>query len=153
MAERDDDGFFGGTVDPTGGLEDARRRLADEQRRLDDLSKVWQEATTTVRAKDNTFTMTFNGRGELTDLAFQGTKYRTLAPAELAHRIVESLQQGKMESIEKMAATMGPGVPGLDVVGIASGKVDPRQAIKAMIKPLLQGAGAPGQDPREPRRG
>lgn len=154
MSDRDDDGFFSGTADPTARLEHERRRLADEQSRLEDLGRVWDGETTTVRAKDNTFSMTFDGRGDLSEVAFHGTKYKTIAPAELGHRIVETLRQGRLESIQKMAATMSSSsVPGLDIVGIATGKVDPRQAVKDLIGPLLEGVGAPGREHREPRRG
>jgi hypothetical protein len=147
MAERDTDGFFQGTEDPMA-------RLEGERRRLDDLGKVWNEEKTTVRAKDNTFSMTFDGRGDLTEVTFHGSKYKTIAPTELGHRIVETLRQGRTESLEKMAATMNPeGVPGLDVMGIATGKVDPRKAIDALMAPLLEGFGAPVRDPRGGSRG
>ncbi|OZM78830.1 hypothetical protein [Pseudonocardia sp. MH-G8] len=147
MAERDTDEFFHGTDDPMA-------RLDDERRRLDALGRVWQDETTTVRAKDNTFSMTFDGRGDLTEVAFHGSKYKTVAPTELGHRIVETLKQGRLESLEKMAATMNPdSVGGLDLVGIATGKVDPRKAINALMAPLLEGLGAPVRDPRDVRRG
>jgi hypothetical protein len=147
MAERDTDEFFHGTDDPMA-------RLDDERRRLDALGRVWQDETTTVRAKDNTFSMTFDGRGDLTEVAFHGSKYKTVAPSELGHRIVETLKQGRLESLEKMAATMNPdSVGGLDLVGIATGKVDPRKAINALMAPLLEGFGAPVRDPRDVRRG
>ena len=147
MAERDTDGFFEGTADPMA-------RLDEERRRLDDLGKVWQDEKTTVRAKDNTFSMTFDGRGDLAEVTFHGSKYKTISPTELSHRIVETLRQGRLESIEKMAATMSSdSVGGLDLVGIATGKVDPRKAVEALMAPLLEGFGAPVREPREPRRG
>jgi hypothetical protein len=147
MAERDTDGFFQGTEDPMA-------RFEEERRRLDDLGRVLQEEKTTVRAKDNTFSMTFDGRGDLTEVTFHGSKYKTIAPTELGHRIVETLRQGRTESLEKMVATMDPeGIPGLDLMGIATGKVDPRKAIDALMAPLLEGLGAPVHDPRDGRRG
>jgi hypothetical protein len=154
MAELDTDAFFHGTDDPMARLEHERRRLDEQKRRLDDLGRLWKEETTTVRAKDNTFSMTFDGRGDLTELSFNGTRYRTLAPAELAHRIVETLRQGRLQSIEKMAATMdADSVPGLDIVGIATGKVDPREAINKLLAPLLEGVDAPVREARDTRRG
>jgi hypothetical protein len=147
MAERDTDEFFHGTDDPMA-------RLDAERRRLDDLGRVWQEEKTTVRAKDNTFSMTFDGRGDLTEVTFHGSKYKTIAPTELGHRIVETLKQGRLESLEKMAATMNPdSLGGLDLVGIATGKVDPRKALDAVMAPLLEGIGAPVYDPKDTRRG
>jgi hypothetical protein len=135
------DDYFRGTDDPMAAFE-------KERRKLDELGKVWEEGGTTVRAKDNTFTMTFDGRGEISELAFHGNRYRTLAPAELGTRIVEAVRQGRLECIEKMAETTGS-VPGLDVVGIASGKVDPRKAIDALMAPLLEGMGAPAARNRD----
>jgi hypothetical protein len=154
MAARDTDDFFNGTEDPMAVFE-------EERRKLDDVGKVWDEESSTVRAKDNTFTMTFDGRGEISELTFHGNRYRTLAPAELATRIIEAVKQGRLQSIEKMAEKAGS-IPGLDVVGIATGKVDPRQAIDALMKPFmegLEGLGGPDspdvrdRDQRGPGRG
>jgi hypothetical protein len=144
MAERDTDEYFHGTDDPMA-------RLNEERRRLDELGRVWTEETTTVRAKDNTFSMTFDGRGELTEVTFHGSKYRTISATELGHRIVETLKQGKQASLEKMIATMNPeSYQGLDLMGIATGKVDPRKALDAVIAPLLDSA--PYGDPKDIRR-
>jgi hypothetical protein len=141
MSAPDTDGYFNGTDDPMALVE-------KERRRLDEVGKVWDEGSTTVRAKDNTFTMTFDGRGEIDELTFHGNRYRTLAPAELATRIVEAVRQGRLESIEKMAGATDS-IPGLDVVGIATGKVDPRKAIDALMAPMLEGMGLPGARNRE----
>ncbi|ANY07694.1 YbaB/EbfC family nucleoid-associated protein [Pseudonocardia sp. HH130630-07] len=143
MPARDNDDFFTGTDDPMAIVE-------AERRKLDEVGRVWDEESSTVRAKDNTFTMTFDGRGEISELTFHGNRYRTLAPAELATRIIDAVKQGRLQSIEKMAEKTGS-IPGLDVVGIATGKVDPRKAIDALMAPFLEDVHAPGVHNREQR--
>lgn len=136
--------------------DDPMADLEAEKGRLGALGRVWKEETTTVRAKDNSFSMTFDGRGDLTGITFHGTKYRTAAPAEHAHLLVETLRRGRLESLEKMAETMGGDVlPGIDFVGLATGKVDPNEVVDALVAPLMRGLDEPaaGAAAREPRRG
>lgn len=137
MAERDGHHYFSDDRDADGALA----ALEDEQRRLGDLDRVWKEETTTVRSRDQSFSMTFDGRGDLSDMSFNGTRYRTLAPAELAHLIVATLQAGRLQSLEKMAATMSGSLPGVDFLGLATGKVEPRAVLDALIKPVFEGIG------------
>lgn len=134
--------------------DDPMADLEAEKGRLGALGQVWKDETTTVRAKDNSFSMAFDGRGDLTGITFHGTKYRTVAPAEHAHLLVETLRRGRLECLEKMAATMGGDVlPGVDFVGLATGKVDPNEVVDALVAPLMRGLDEPGAGAREARRG
>ena len=72
-------------------LEAAMAALEQEQRKLAEIGEVRENETTTVQAKDRSLEMTFDGSGELSELKFNGTKYRNMAPAQLAHVIVETL--------------------------------------------------------------
>ncbi|MEA2687133.1 MAG: hypothetical protein QOE93_2328 [Actinomycetota bacterium] len=130
------------------GLEEAMAKLDVERRKIGELGKVWEEGRTTVRAKDQSLSMTFDGRGELVELVFNASKYRTLAPAQLASTIVETLQRGRSESMEKMNNVMGaPDIPGMDIAGLVSGKVDPLEMLNAMIGPILGGFDGLGGGP------
>lgn len=142
----------------TAGFGDAERladeALADlerEKAKLREVGKIWEEASTTVRAKDNSFAMTFDGRGELTELVFNGSKYRTLAPAHLAHLIVETLRAGRAQAVAKVQEVMGHNDSGsgarLDFAGLASGKVDPMDMVNELIGPLLEGLDGIGAAP------
>ncbi|MET0188923.1 MAG: YbaB/EbfC family DNA-binding protein [Pseudonocardia sediminis] len=133
--------------------DDPMAALEKEKRRLDDLGGVWKNESTTVVSKDKSFSMAFDGRGDLTDITFNGTKYRTLAPAELANLLVTTLQTGRLESMQKMAATMSDSMPGVDFVGLATGKVDPRAALDALIAPMLGDLESGGSAPRRPAPG
>ncbi|GAA5151919.1 MULTISPECIES: YbaB/EbfC family nucleoid-associated protein [Amycolatopsis] len=128
-----------------GELDAAMSLLEKEQRRLKELSRMWQEERTTVHAKDRSLSMTFDGRGELVDMAFNGSKYRTIAPAELAHLIVETLRQGRAQSVEKMSRLMGSdALPGVDIAGLATGKVDVNEVLESLVAPMLNGVADDG---------
>lgn len=140
MADRDDGHhYFTDDHDADGAMA----ALEVEQRRLGELDRVWKDETTTVRSRDQSFSMTFDGRGDLSDVSFHGTRYRTLAPAELAHLIVTTVAAGRLQSVEKMAATMSGSLPGVDFVALATGKVEPRAVLDALIKPVFDRIGRP----------
>lgn len=115
--------------------------LAAEQRRMRDLDRTIAEETTTVRSKDRSLSMTFDGRGELTSMAFNGSKYRSMAPAELAHVIVETLQTGRAQATEKLNEQLGSAsVPGVDIAGLASGRTSPSEVFESLLSPMLDDA-------------
>jgi DNA-binding protein YbaB len=113
--------------------------LAAEQRKLHDLDKKVEQEKTVVHAKDRSLSMTFDGRGELTSMTFNGEKYRKLAPPALAHTIVETFRAGRTESMEKLSGMMGaPVLPGLDFKGLATGKVSPAEIFDSLLSPALE---------------
>lgn len=141
-------------ADPAGVAEQAWATFEAEARKLGELGKLWEEASTTVRTKDQSLEMTFDGRGELVDLVFNGSKYRNMAPAQLASVIVETLQKGRAQAQEKMAELMGtPDIPGLDLNGLATGKVKPDEMLNALIGPIFDGLDSFGVDVDLPRPG
>lgn len=117
-------------------VDEAMSVLDRERGKLAELGKIWGEEIT-VRAKDQSLAMTFDGRGELRDLAFLGSKYRTMAPAQLAHTIMETLQRGRAESMARVNEVMG--VEGFDVTGLATGKIDPLEMVNELIAPMMRG--------------
>jgi hypothetical protein len=140
------------SVDPTRAMEDAWATLETEARKLSDLGKHWDEASTVVRAKDHSLEMTFDGRGELVDLVFNAAKYRALAPAQLAQVIIETLRRGREQAQQKMSELMGsPEVPGLDLNGLASGKVRPDEMLNSLIGPMFETLQSFGVDAEPPR--
>lgn len=116
----------------------AMAALDEERRRLAEISRIRREETTTVHAKDKSVSMTFDGSGELTELKFNGNKYRSMAPAELASLLIETVKLGRSRSMAKMTELMSSdSTPGIDIAGIASGKVDPSEVIDSLLNPML----------------
>jgi DNA-binding protein YbaB len=117
--------------------EAALAALENEQRKLGDLTKVIDEETVTVRSKDRSVSMTFDGRGEVTGITFNGTKYRTMAPPELAHVLIETIRAGREQCVQKLASVMGQPLPGIDFTELASGKVRPDEIFEKLLSPFL----------------
>ncbi|WP_410586386.1 YbaB/EbfC family DNA-binding protein [Amycolatopsis sp. lyj-23] len=131
-----------GSFEDDAGVGEALAALDREREKLGRLGVLWREGRTTVRAKDQSLSMTFDGRGELVELVFNESKYRKLAPAQLASVVVETLQRGKAESMAKMSEVMGTGgVSGLDYGAVASGAADPQELLESLIGPMLEGVG------------
>jgi len=82
--------------------------------------------------------MTFDGRGELTAVKFIGTKFRSMAPAELAHVIVDTVRVGRAQCMEKLAEGMSEmTLPGVDFAELATGKADPEKFLNALLSPIM----------------
>jgi hypothetical protein len=140
------------SADPTRAAADAWAHFEAATRKLAELGRHWDEASTTVRAKDHSLEMTFDGRGELVDLVFNASKYRALAPVQLAQVVIETLRQGRAQAQQKMAELTGPaGIPGLDLDGLATGKVRPDDMLQDLIGPMFETLNSLGVDAEPPR--
>lgn len=117
--------------------ENAMRAFEGQQRKLTDLQQRMEEDSTSVRAKDRSLSLTFDGRGELTGMKFHGTKFRSMAPAELAHLIVETVRAGRTQYLEKMSENAGSSaLLGVDFADLATGRADPGKIVETMLAPL-----------------
>jgi hypothetical protein len=122
--------------------EDAYTILEAEKRKLAEMDRIMAEEKTTVHAKDKSLSLTFDGRGELTGMAFRSDKYRSLPPAQLAHLIVQTYQDGRTEAMAKLGAINGPAadlLPGVDFSDLASGRTTASQVFESLISPMLGG--------------
>ena len=103
-------------------VADALDQVEQERRRLADVQSQMASTTTTVHAKDRLFSVTLDGRGELSGITFEGTRYRRLAPAELARLIVDTFATGRRQAIEKIGTMMGTDpLPGVSFTDLATG--------------------------------
>jgi len=145
------------SVDVNRAAADAWTMFENESRRLGELSRHWEETSTTVRARDHSLEMRFDGRGELVELVFNTSKYRAMAPAQLAKVIIETLREGRLQAQRNMAELMGSeDLPGLDLEGVVSGKVKPDEMLNSLLGPMfetLQGLGVDVERPDDRKRG
>ncbi|AUI60349.1 YbaB/EbfC family DNA-binding protein [Amycolatopsis sp. BJA-103] len=118
--------------------DEALAALERQRETAKETSRVWREETTTVTAEDRSMSMTFDGRGELTGITFTGSKYRSMAPAQLASVIVDMVRKGRAESTAKLTAH-APAVPGLDLDGLINGTADPADVLDKILGPMLDG--------------
>ncbi|UOZ06954.1 YbaB/EbfC family DNA-binding protein [Amycolatopsis sp. WQ 127309] len=144
-------------VDAERALEKAMADLDSERRKLSELGRVWRDEKTTIKSKDQSLSMTFDGRGDLVDLVFNESKYRALPPAQLASVLLETLRRGRAQSMTRMSEVMGLGerTGGMDLSSFASGDFDPEKLIGSLLGPMYEkmddfGVPMPGRD--APRR-
>jgi DNA-binding protein YbaB len=105
------------TADSNFSLTDAIEELRRQQERLQAVSSQLREVKTKVRSKDGMITVTLDGRGEVSSIAFNTAKFRRMAPAELGAALVETIGQARAQSREQMVNAYRPFIPagvGLD---------------------------------------
>lgn len=128
-------GFSGGGMPDLGAAIEA---FEQEQAKLADFQRKLSETTTVVESKNHMITVTLDGNGELSDLKFNTTAYRSMAPAELAAAITEVLQQARQQSLKTMQELMGGSpVPGYELDELASGEADLAAVLGKVMEPSL----------------
>ncbi|MDQ7909371.1 YbaB/EbfC family nucleoid-associated protein [Phytohabitans sp. ZYX-F-186] len=119
-------------------VETAFAVFAEEQRKLADFQRRMRDASTTVESPNKMVTATFDGRGELVRLTFNNTKYRGMAPTELASVITETLARGRSQAFNKIGEMAGGDVlPGVSFGDLAAGKVDLDKVVGTMMTSVL----------------
>jgi len=119
-------------------LADALAQLEAERRKLETMQRTMAETTTTVRARDRLFTVTFDGRGEVTAIDFDGFRYRKLAPGELAKLIVDTIATGRRQALEKLGAMMGGDpLPGVSFMDIATNARPPAEVLDSFLSAAI----------------
>src|SRR5262245_45453526 len=75
-----------------------------------------QETTASATSKDRMLKATVDGQGRLTELAFNGTRWREMAPKELGAKIVEVVADAQRGAAAATSELMGGLVPaGMDL--------------------------------------
>lgn len=144
-----------GSVEEAG--EAALSALDREHRKLTDVTNMIDEESTSVRSKDRSVSMDFDGRGEITAITFHGTKYRGMAPAELSHLLLETIRAGRAQCMQKVADAMGEDfLPGISFADLATGKMDAEDIFQKLVSPFLgdeAGDGILGRSPKDAQGG
>jgi DNA-binding protein YbaB len=127
-------------------VEAAMRELRSSRERLMALRSTMSEASTTVSSKDKAISVTVDGRGAVTGIAFHSAKFRRMAPAELGAALVDTIGAARQSALERVAETFQPMFPSpLRAKDVLSGKLDLdamfADAIRAARRPM------PGEDP------
>jgi DNA-binding protein YbaB len=95
--------------------EDAlHQAVADLRRQQEQLKAVRDKlraSRTEVRSTDGMLTVTLDGRGELSGIAFNTAKWRRMPPAELGSALVETIGRAREEARGKMLSAFGPHLP------------------------------------------
>ncbi len=106
-------------------LEEATAELRRQQERLQAVRSRLDEVKTKVMSKDGMITVTLDSQGSVSSIAFNTTKFRRMAPAELGAALVQVILQAQTQAREQvMSAYRGMMPSGLGLDGLLSGKGD-----------------------------
>jgi hypothetical protein len=119
-------------------LDAALAALDEERTRLAGLGDQIASGGTVHTTKDRMLTVTLNGRGDLTKLAFNNPKYRQMPPAELGSAIVDAISAARGEAMDKMDDILGKELlPGISFKGLANGTVALDQIVGNFMETAL----------------
>lgn len=97
-------------------MTDALRELRARQERIAEAFGRVHEVSTSATTKDRTIKATVDGQGRLTDLAFEGRRWREMAPKELGAKIVEVVADAQQQAATRVNELMTGLVPeGVDL--------------------------------------
>jgi DNA-binding protein YbaB len=114
--------------------------MAEIQKQRDELMRLQREMpeiSGSARSKRRQVSATVDARGEVVELQFHGTGYRSLAPAELANIIVETIREARAEAQQHLWEVVGHSFPdGMGFAELADGTYDWTDPL-SLPKPLL----------------
>jgi DNA-binding protein YbaB len=114
-------------------------QLAEGQEKLKQAREMLEARRATVTSKDHMLSVTVNMRGEVTELKFHTTKYRSMAPAQLATVITQVLADARAQAADFAAATLQPLAPKtVDLRDIHSGNPSLDAALESVTADMAK---------------
>ncbi|TQS40622.1 YbaB/EbfC family nucleoid-associated protein [Cryptosporangium phraense] len=93
--------------------ENALAELRAQQAKIKAAGHALATAEATASSKDKMIEATVNSQGRLIGLKLRGDRYRDLAPAELANKIVEVVAQAQTDAAAAATAAFAGLLPGI----------------------------------------
>ncbi|GAA0512535.1 hypothetical protein GCM10011581_02890 [Saccharopolyspora subtropica] len=125
---------------PTGDLPDLNSAYAEferQQRELTEFQRKLATTTTTLNSANRMITVTLDGQGELKQVKFNTTAYRSMAPAELSAMVTDTLQRARAQSLETIQRLMGNQLGEVDLTDLANGTADLGDVLGTLLEPVL----------------
>jgi DNA-binding protein YbaB len=106
-------------------VEQAMAEFEQQKAAVTEFERDISAARTTVTPKSRAVSVTVDGRGDLAELRFPTRAYRTMAPAELAGLLIDTIRDAQKEARDKAAQMFHSLMPaGSPVLDMLSGPVD-----------------------------
>jgi len=119
-------------------MTEAMRELRGKQEEIASVFGKLQESTATATSKDRMLQATVDGQGRLTELGFNGKRWREMAPKELGAKIVEVVAEAQQQAAAATNELMAGLVPaGVDLEQLRSVGPD----LEAMIDTAIADVG------------
>jgi DNA-binding protein YbaB len=114
--------------------------MADLEKQREELTRLQREMPEingSAKSKRRQVSATVDARGDVVNLKFHGTGYRSLAPAELANVIIETIRDARAEAQKQLWDVVGDAFPeGMEFADLTTGNYDWSDTL-ALPKPLL----------------
>jgi len=113
------------SYDMNDDIQQATEELRHQQELLRALRAKVRETQIKVRSPDGLITVTLDGQGEVSSIAFNSAKFRRMAPAELGAALVQAIKRARTESRQQMFRAYSPFLPkGMDLFADRDGTAD-----------------------------
>ncbi|GLY33790.1 YbaB/EbfC family nucleoid-associated protein [Kineosporia sp. NBRC 101731] len=122
----------------TGDFERAQGELDEVRRLAEDIRTRGDAAVFKVTPKNKMFTVTVGGRGNVQDITFRATAYRSLAPAELGKLLVETIEQAREQAVSAAMASIAEISP---TTAMPLDLLKPASSMDELMDSLLEAAG------------
>ncbi|GAA4532631.1 YbaB/EbfC family nucleoid-associated protein [Amycolatopsis samaneae] len=94
-------------------LNQAIAELTEQQKAIEDCQRHLAGQSTSARSKDRMVSATVDAQGGLSKLEFHDTRYRSMAPAELADVVTRVIEQARRDMFGQVTSTLQPHLRGL----------------------------------------
>ncbi|MFE0022692.1 YbaB/EbfC family nucleoid-associated protein [Amycolatopsis sp. NPDC059021] len=94
-------------------LNQAIAELTEQQKAIDECQRHLTGQSTSVLSKDRMLSATVDVQGGLSKLEFHDTRYRSMAPAELADAITKVVAEARREMLGQVTSALRPHLQGL----------------------------------------
>ncbi|PBC69550.1 YbaB/EbfC DNA-binding family protein [Streptomyces sp. TLI_235] len=130
---------------PTLDLDEIRQRVESRMAEFSAMHQKMQQLSVSVTSAQHLLTVTVGAQGEVTALKFHSDGYRSMAPSELEHIVLDTLQRARRQVLDQAKALAAPLAPaGLDIDDIMAGRIDPAELTKNHVFDPAAGWGRRG---------
>ncbi|MFD9887838.1 YbaB/EbfC family nucleoid-associated protein [Amycolatopsis sp. NPDC059027] len=94
-------------------LNQAIAELTEQQKAIEECQQHLTGQSASVRSKDRMLSATVDAQGGLSKLEFHDTRYRSMAPAELADVVTKVVAEARREMLGQVTSALQPHLRGL----------------------------------------
>ncbi|CAM5598130.1 YbaB/EbfC family nucleoid-associated protein [Streptomyces canarius] len=127
-----------------GYLDEAQSQLDEALARAGQAREALSGISAMATSKDRLVTVTVDARGTLTELKFNSSRYRSMAPSELSAVVTETIAKAQKDVTDQMKEIFGETDGNLDAVKDILGGSSYQDELHEMLEAFIDGR-LPGQ--------
>ncbi|MEV8100316.1 YbaB/EbfC family nucleoid-associated protein [Kitasatospora sp. NPDC085879] len=119
---------------PSLDLDELRERVESRMAEFSEMHQKMRALTASATSAQRLLTVTVGAQGEVTAVKFHSDGYRSMAPSELEHVVLDTVQRARTQVLDRVKGLVAPLAPeGLDIDDIMAGRIDPGQLTKSHL--------------------